>query len=347
MGVSPRAHPRFFPVLSLESARCSRFAGHLSHPGASCRRCIPDLPDILAICTGSGRLLRVKRTTVPPTIESSALNEAACPWHFHELSDNRARRTGLVVCLSDKQVRRTGLVACVSDNPANTMDHFVFVSLKEASERVHLADLSDNPPGETPHVPAMRGRETRTRPLGPHPDPLGRLKASPAGSMQPRPHRESAEGAQDVWGPHHDLCPAWARPQAPKARRNAARGLSPGNRTPHKTPSPEGAENGAGGQDGETCALPGSSGGLGRPLAVIPGQDPPDGQVLVQLGPVEAERRELDVIERRVGLVFQPGIPPDGKRDLQTALHRDVDPPVLMAGRDGLVNQGAHATYGL
>jgi len=37
-----------------------------------------------------------------------------------------------------------------------------------------------------------------------------------------------------------------ASPPAPKARRIRARGASPGNRAPHNTPSPEGAEDGAG-----------------------------------------------------------------------------------------------------
>jgi hypothetical protein len=84
-----------------------------------------------------------------------------------------------------------------------------------------------------------------------------------------------------------------------------------------------------------------------RSLSVVSGEDASDGEALVEVGPVQAERGELDVVELLRGLVFEPWVSLDREGDLEPARHRDVDLALLVAGAYGLVNQGAHSTYGL
>jgi len=213
---------------------CARFVGHLSHPGASCRQNIPDLPDTLAICKGSGRLLRVKRTTVPPNIASSALNEAMCPRHFRELSDNRASRTdhlayvggnpgsrtGLLVFVTDNQVSRTDLLACVSDNRATCEGPVACVGDNRASRTGLVAFVSDNSASPLGHLVFVSFEEASERVH------LADFSDNPTGEKSHLPAMRGRETR--------------ASPQAPKARPWTAPGASPGELGAPQNPKPRG-----------------------------------------------------------------------------------------------------------
>ena len=84
-----------------------------------------------------------------------------------------------------------------------------------------------------------------------------------------------------------------------------------------------------------------------RPLTVVSGEDSANGKILVQIRPVQSERRKLDVVELVAGLTLQAWVAAQRKRDLQPALHHHVDLPISMMGTQRFVNQGAHSTYGL
>jgi len=78
-------------------------------------------------------------------------------------------------------------------------------------------------------------------------------------------------------------------------------------------------------------------------LAVVAGQDAANGQILVQIGPVEEEGGELDVVELLGEFAFRARIPFDREGDLQPALHLDLDLACPVSGAHRAVNQGAHA----
>jgi hypothetical protein len=52
---------------------------------------------------------------------------------------------------------------------------------------------------------------------------------------------------------------------------------------------------------------------LARPLAIVSGEDAPNRQILVEIRPVQAERRKLNVIQLLRRLAFQAPPPRTGK----------------------------------
>ena len=80
-------------------------------------------------------------------------------------------------------------------------------------------------------------------------------------------------------------------------------------------------------------------------LPIIPGQDSPDGQILIKLGPMQAEGRHLDLREQVPGLAFQPGIAVDREAEVQTAGHGYINPTIAVERPLRDINQCAHATY--
>src|SRR6059036_1269687 len=89
------------------------------------------------------------------------------------------------------------------------------------------------------------------------------------------------------------------------------------------------------------------SGRLLAARSVVAGEYPFNRQILVQIGPVEAKRRKFDAVKLSVWFAFQSGITANRKRDLQPALHTDMNLAILVMGRDRLINQCAHASIEL
>lgn len=61
-------------------------------------------------------------------------------------------------------------------------------------------------------------------------------------------------------------------------------------------------------------------------------QYPAEGEVLVEVGPVEAEGGEFDVVEDGVGLAGEAGVVGDGEGMLNAALHDNEDVAVPVGG---------------
>jgi len=87
-----------------------------------------------------------------------------------------------------------------------------------------------------------------------------------------------------------------------------------------------------------------ASGCLSAPLSIVTGQDATNGEILVEVGPVQTEGRKLHTTQLLFRLAFEPGVAADGECDLEPGVHFDVDPAGLMPGLYGLVNQSTHAT---
>ena len=68
-------------------------------------------------------------------------------------------------------------------------------------------------------------------------------------------------------------------------------------------------------------------------LSVVTSQQSLKGKVLVQVGPVNAIGRNLDVAQLLGRSICQPGIFPDREANLVAALHRNNDLTVLKDGR--------------
>jgi hypothetical protein len=78
-------------------------------------------------------------------------------------------------------------------------------------------------------------------------------------------------------------------------------------------------------------------------LAVVPPDDPSHREILIDLGPVQSERRYLNVTENFMRLPLQSWIPSNRERQYVAALHLDADLAILVGCLYGLIYQGAHA----
>src|SRR5687767_11577899 len=86
-------------------------------------------------------------------------------------------------------------------------------------------------------------------------------------------------------------------------------------------------------------ALAGSS----APRAVLAGEYAFDGKVFVEIRPMQAEGRHLNIVELCVWLAFQARVTGDWKGNFEAAVHPDVDLCILMKGGNRLINQCAHS----
>ena len=83
-----------------------------------------------------------------------------------------------------------------------------------------------------------------------------------------------------------------------------------------------------------------------RALPEVACEGAPHREILVELRPVEAERRELDPFELRFRPAFETRIPGHGKRQLEAAGQDHADLPVSIRSGNGPIDQGAHAKSG-
>ena len=84
-----------------------------------------------------------------------------------------------------------------------------------------------------------------------------------------------------------------------------------------------------------------------RALPEVACEDAPHREILVELRPVEAERRELDPLELRFRPAFETRIPGHGKRQLEAAGQDHADLPVSIRSGNGAIDQRAHAKSGV
>jgi hypothetical protein len=78
-------------------------------------------------------------------------------------------------------------------------------------------------------------------------------------------------------------------------------------------------------------------------LSVIASQQTPEGQILVKVGPMQAEWGDFDIAELFGGAVRKTGIAGDRETDFHTAVHGNDDVAGFVTGGSGGINQRAHA----
>ena len=70
-----------------------------------------------------------------------------------------------------------------------------------------------------------------------------------------------------------------------------------------------------------------------------------EGEVFIEVGPVEAERGKLDAVELGRRAAHKARVLCDGETDFHAAGHLDHDEAVPMEGAAGGVSQGVHAIF--
>ncbi len=80
-------------------------------------------------------------------------------------------------------------------------------------------------------------------------------------------------------------------------------------------------------------------------LAEVAVVQPAEGEIFVEIGPVEAERGEFDAVELGGRAAREPRILRDGETEFDAARHHDNDEAVLMKSAVGGVSQGVHAIF--
>ena len=80
-------------------------------------------------------------------------------------------------------------------------------------------------------------------------------------------------------------------------------------------------------------------------LAIVAFHDPAQGKVFVEIGPVEAEGGDLDVVKLLLGAQGQTWILRHRETNFNAASHPDEDVPRLVRRSQHAVSQGAHASH--
>jgi hypothetical protein len=80
-------------------------------------------------------------------------------------------------------------------------------------------------------------------------------------------------------------------------------------------------------------------------LAVVAFEQPVKRQVLIQIGPVKANRGNLDMIQLPVRASRQTGIFRNRKTNLPATFHADDNPAIHMRGGTSHVSQRLHAAF--
>lgn len=81
-------------------------------------------------------------------------------------------------------------------------------------------------------------------------------------------------------------------------------------------------------------------------LAEIAVEEAAEGEILVEIGPMEAERGQFDAVELGGSAAGEARVFRDGETEFDAALHSDDDLAVEVKGADGGVSQGVHAIFG-
>ena len=80
-----------------------------------------------------------------------------------------------------------------------------------------------------------------------------------------------------------------------------------------------------------------------RPLSEISRENSTNREILVEIRPVEPERREFDVVELRFGPGRESRVRRDRERHFHSTLHLNVDAACDVFRSRWLVNQGVHS----
>jgi len=78
-------------------------------------------------------------------------------------------------------------------------------------------------------------------------------------------------------------------------------------------------------------------------LAVVACEQASKRQILIEIGPMQAEGRHLDIVQLIRRPLGQPRVPTDRKTHFQPAVHRDHSVTISEGRCFRRINQGAHA----